>query len=125
MSEDLKNRTQVQLKDKARNWKLHYLKNGEPLPDYLTKVTGTISKVSKPKKPKALKGKAAKEAAEAAAAAAAAAVAASGAATTDDIEGDTQEPVNDENQDTEKANNLFENTNDDNSSYDPNLESSV
>ena len=126
MSEDLKNRTQVQLKDKARNWKLHYLKNGEPLPDYLTKVTGTISKNTKPKKPKALKGKAAKEAVDASnVAAAAAAVAASGPTTTDNITDNSQQPVNDENQDTEKANNLFENTNDDNSSYDPNLESSV
>mgnify|MGYP003365450761 CR=1 FL=1 len=124
MSEDLKNRTQVQLKDKARNWKLHYLKNGEPLPDYLTKVTGTISKNTKPKKPKTLKGKAAKEAADAANAAAAA-VAASGATTTNSIPDDSQQPSNDENQDTGKANNLFENTNDDNSSYDPNLESSV
>ena len=50
VSEDLKNRTQVQLKDKARNWKLHYLKAGKELPDYLSKVTGNIAKVYKSKK---------------------------------------------------------------------------
>lgn len=50
ISEDLKNRTQVQLKDKARNWKLHYLKTGKPLPFYLVKVTGTLDKSVKSKK---------------------------------------------------------------------------
>lgn len=44
ISESLKNRTQVQLKDKARNWKLHYLKTGKTLPLYLSKVTGTLDK---------------------------------------------------------------------------------
>ena len=50
VNEGLKNRTQVQLKDKARNWKLQYLKNNKPLPDYLEKVTGNIDKVYKSKK---------------------------------------------------------------------------
>ena len=50
ISEDLKNRTQVQLKDKARNWKLHYLKTGKPLPFYLMKVTGSLDKSFKSKK---------------------------------------------------------------------------
>ncbi|CCE64021.1 hypothetical protein TPHA_0G01850 [Tetrapisispora phaffii CBS 4417] len=44
VNEVLKNRTQVQLKDKARNWKLKYLKINEDLPDYLLKVTGKIKK---------------------------------------------------------------------------------
>ncbi|EDO17172.1 hypothetical protein Kpol_1072p42 [Vanderwaltozyma polyspora DSM 70294] len=44
VNEILKNRTQVQLKDKARNWKLKYLKSDEPLPEYLFKVTGRINK---------------------------------------------------------------------------------
>lgn len=43
-TEALKNRTQVQLKDKARNWKLQYLKNGTPLPQYLVRVTGSLDK---------------------------------------------------------------------------------
>jgi hypothetical protein len=43
-SEALKNRTQVQLKDKSRNWKMAYLKNGAPVPDYLAKVTGVIER---------------------------------------------------------------------------------
>ncbi|KAL3232218.1 Protein TBF1 [Nakaseomyces bracarensis] len=50
INEHLKNRTQVQLKDKARNWKLHYLKNNKPLPPYLMRVTGTVEKGSKQKK---------------------------------------------------------------------------
>ncbi|CCH46375.1 hypothetical protein BN7_5968 [Wickerhamomyces ciferrii] len=41
-SEALKNRTQVQLKDKARNWKMGYLKNKGEAPDYLSKVTGDL-----------------------------------------------------------------------------------
>ena len=44
INECLKSRTQVQLKDKARNWKLHYLKTGKPLPAYLERVTGTLDK---------------------------------------------------------------------------------
>lgn len=50
ISENLKNRTQVQLKDKARNWKLQYLKSGKPLPTYLLKVTGTLDKAVRGKK---------------------------------------------------------------------------
>ncbi|AJW06108.1 Tbf1p [Saccharomyces cerevisiae YJM683] len=50
ITENLKNRTQVQLKDKARNWKLQYLKSGKPLPDYLIKVTGNLEKIYKAKK---------------------------------------------------------------------------
>ncbi|CCE63798.1 hypothetical protein TPHA_0F03170 [Tetrapisispora phaffii CBS 4417] len=46
-SEDLKNRSQVQLKDKARNWKIQYLRNGHPLPQYLTKVTGNLNRKRK------------------------------------------------------------------------------
>lgn len=50
ISEGLKNRSQVQLKDKARNWKLQYLKSGKDLPDYLIKVTGSLDKNFKSKK---------------------------------------------------------------------------
>lgn len=42
VNEILKNRNQVQLKDKARNWKLSFLKKKTPLPEYLTKVTGKL-----------------------------------------------------------------------------------
>ena len=38
------------MKDKARNWKLQYLKSGKPLPDYLIKVTGNLEKIYKAKK---------------------------------------------------------------------------
>jgi len=41
-SEALKNRTQVQLKDKARNWKMGFLKNKGEVPEYLAKVTGDL-----------------------------------------------------------------------------------
>ncbi|AGO11349.1 AaceriACR096Wp [[Ashbya] aceris (nom. inval.)] len=50
ISETLKNRTQVQLKDKARNWKMHYLKKGAPVPFYLLKVTGNLEREEKFKK---------------------------------------------------------------------------
>lgn len=50
ITEALKNRTQVQLKDKARNWKLAYLKTGRTLPDYLFKVTGTLERTYRNKK---------------------------------------------------------------------------
>ncbi|AAS51322.1 ACR096Wp [Eremothecium gossypii ATCC 10895] len=50
VSETLKNRTQVQLKDKARNWKMHYLKKGAPVPFYLLKVTGNLEREEKFKK---------------------------------------------------------------------------
>lgn len=43
-SEVLRNRTQVQLKDKSRNWKMAYLKNSQPMPDYLKKVTGELER---------------------------------------------------------------------------------
>jgi len=42
ISEALKDRMQVQLKDKARNLKLMILKNGQPLPAVLGMVTGSI-----------------------------------------------------------------------------------
>lgn len=44
ISEALKNRTQVQLKDKARNWKMFFLKSGLPVPTYLQKVTGDLER---------------------------------------------------------------------------------
>ncbi|KAM3163669.1 HTH myb-type domain-containing protein [Lachancea thermotolerans] len=49
LSESLKNRTQVQLKDKARNWKMYFLKGGLPVPDYLAKVTGDLERDEKSK----------------------------------------------------------------------------
>lgn len=50
ITESLKNRTQVQLKDKARNWKLQYLKSGRVLPEYLVRVTGTLERTFRSKK---------------------------------------------------------------------------
>lgn len=47
ISEVLKNRTQVQLKDKARNWKMFFLKASLPVPAYLTKVTGDLEREDK------------------------------------------------------------------------------
>lgn len=44
INEALKNRTQVQLKDKARNWKMFFLKSGLPVPAYLQKVTGDLER---------------------------------------------------------------------------------
>lgn len=49
ISEALKNRTQVQLKDKARNWKMFFLKNGLPVPGYLQRVTGDLDRQEKTK----------------------------------------------------------------------------
>ncbi|EGW33394.1 uncharacterized protein SPAPADRAFT_55275 [Spathaspora passalidarum NRRL Y-27907] len=49
ISEALKNRTQVQLKDKARNWKMFFLKSGLPVPGYLSRVTGDLDRESKPR----------------------------------------------------------------------------
>ncbi|CAK7891004.1 transcription factor Tbf1p [[Candida] anglica] len=49
ISEALKNRTQVQLKDKARNWKMFFLKSGLPVPAYLMKVTGDLEREDKSK----------------------------------------------------------------------------
>lgn len=42
ISEALKDRSQVQLKDKARNLKLSCLKAGHPVPRVLEKVTGCL-----------------------------------------------------------------------------------
>lgn len=57
INENLKNRSSLQLKDKARNWKMYYIKNDLPIPDYLIKATGDTEKFKKPymdiKKPKA------------------------------------------------------------------------
>lgn len=47
INESLKNRTQVQLKDKARNWKMFFLKSGLPVPAYLQKVTGDLEREDK------------------------------------------------------------------------------
>lgn len=44
INEALKNRTQTQLKDKARNWKMFFLKSGLPVPQYLQKVTGDLER---------------------------------------------------------------------------------
>lgn len=52
ISEALKNRTQVQLKDKARNWKMFFLKNAMPLPKYLHKVTGDLEREDRMKNSK-------------------------------------------------------------------------
>lgn len=40
--EALKDRSQVQLKDKARNMRISFLKSNDPLPDYLKEVTGDL-----------------------------------------------------------------------------------
>jgi hypothetical protein len=42
ISEILKDRNQVQLKDKARNLKLFFLKSGLDVPYFLKKVTGEL-----------------------------------------------------------------------------------
>jgi hypothetical protein len=42
VSEVLKDRNQVQLKDKARNLKLFFLKSGVEVPGYLKRVTGEL-----------------------------------------------------------------------------------
>lgn len=47
INESLKNRTQVQLKDKARNWKMFFLKSQLPVPDYLKRVTGNLDREDK------------------------------------------------------------------------------
>ena len=44
INESLKNRSSLQLKDKARNWKIYYIKNNLPVPDYLQKATGDSEK---------------------------------------------------------------------------------
>lgn len=58
ISEALKNRSQVQLKDKARNWKIFFLRLGLPVPGYLQNVTGEWDRDaarSKPARRKQLK----------------------------------------------------------------------
>ncbi|CCE84053.1 Piso0_004655 [Millerozyma farinosa CBS 7064] len=52
ISEALKNRSQVQLKDKARNWKMFFLKAGLPVPSYLQKVTGDLDRDDRSKSSK-------------------------------------------------------------------------
>lgn len=47
INEALKNRTQVQLKDKARNWKMFFLKTSLPVPSYLQNVTGDLERDDK------------------------------------------------------------------------------
>lgn len=47
--EALKGRLQVQIKDKARNWKIFFLKLGLPIPDYLKGVTGDLDRDDKNK----------------------------------------------------------------------------
>ena len=42
VSNELKDRNQIQLKDKARNMKLFFLKQGKPVPDSLMQVTGEL-----------------------------------------------------------------------------------
>src|SRR5204863_6995616 len=42
INEVLKDRSQIQLKDKARNLKLFFLKHGSEVPHYLSKVTGEL-----------------------------------------------------------------------------------
>lgn len=44
INEALKNRTSLQLKDKARNWKLWYIKNQVEVPDWLKAASGSFNK---------------------------------------------------------------------------------
>ncbi|SMN22147.1 similar to Saccharomyces cerevisiae YPL128C TBF1 Telobox-containing general regulatory factor [Maudiozyma saulgeensis] len=140
ISEDLKNRTQVQLKDKARNWKLHYLKSGKPLPDYLTKVTGNLSKVPRTKKIKTTKPSDSTSKPQPSTSSASTdgdtAVAPPEDSETNDVgvsldtqltQGDDDDNNNEdsETQKASQANGLFGSGNDDTESFDPNLESSM
>ncbi|CAD1780529.1 similar to Saccharomyces cerevisiae YPL128C TBF1 Telobox-containing general regulatory factor [Maudiozyma barnettii] len=132
ISEDLKNRTQVQLKDKARNWKLHYLKSGKPLPEYLTKVTGNLSKIQKTKKVKTVLSSAPQTSSSATNEDDTAAAAPSGSHVNDVVVSlDTELSQRDEDEDDEdtqkgsQENGLFGNGNNDTESFDPNLESSM
>jgi len=132
ISEDLKNRTQVQLKDKARNWKLHYLKSGKPLPEYLTKVTGNLSKIQKTKKVKTVLSSAPQASSSATNEDDTAAAAPSGSHVNDvGVSLDTELSQRDEDEDDEdtqkgsQENGLFGNGNNDTESFDPNLESSM
>lgn len=72
ISEVLKDRNQVQLKDKARNLKLYYLKTNTPMPDVLKNVTGDVRTRDKSKRGRKARDMEASRAAAAAAAAAAA-----------------------------------------------------
>lgn len=47
INENLKNRSSLQLKDKARNWKIYYTKNKLPIPSYLQKSIGDNDKYKK------------------------------------------------------------------------------
>ncbi|CAB4252739.1 Tbf1p [Maudiozyma barnettii] len=132
ISEDLKNRTQVQLKDKARNWKLHYLKSGKPLPEYLTKVTGNLSKIQKTKKVKTVLSSAPQASSSATNEDDTAAAAPSGSHVNDvGVSLDTELSQRDEDEDDEdtqkgsQENGLFGNGHNDTESFDPNLESSM
>lgn len=55
--EALKNRNQMQLKDKARNWKMFFLKTGMPVPDYLQKVTGDLEREDRSRESKRARGR--------------------------------------------------------------------
>ena len=44
INENLKNRSSLQLKDKARNWKMYYIKNNLPVPEYLQKARIPLSR---------------------------------------------------------------------------------
>lgn len=52
ISDILKDRNQVQLKDKARNIKVSFLKNGHEVPEHLKAVTGDLSTRGKSRKEK-------------------------------------------------------------------------
>jgi len=52
ISDILKDRNQVQLKDKARNIKVSFLKNGHEVPEHLKAVTGNLSTRGKSRKEK-------------------------------------------------------------------------
>ena len=123
-SEALKNRTQVQLKDKARNWKLHYLKAGKPLPDYLQKVTGNIAKALKSRK----KGASNPDMTSVIAAAASQGSPVPEGSNPPNSEDGTIDNSVDENGSSQKdgtANNLFGNDSNEGAAYDPNLENGM
>ena len=110
ISEDLKNRTQVQLKDKARNWKLHYLKTGKPLPFYLVKVTGTLDKSVKAKKRNTAANSSIPDSNNS--------MEPSSSQQNNNLNGDT-------NQSQEPAGALFENNSTTNDAFDPSLETTM
>lgn len=113
ISESLKNRSQVQLKDKARNWKLQYLKTGRPLPEYLFKVTGTLERTIRSKKKlESVREHENPSTTSPAAAAAAAAAAAS-------VGGTSQE------RESSAPSELFGSSTTDTPGFDPNLEANI